>query len=256
MSPNITKYLLWGVGGLVTLAAIALVFIPDIEVVIPEEKVRAAIEDRIPLRTEADEFAFEVRDAEVEFYDNNNKGGISIRTEVRLSGLGLAGKGTANTSTSVRYEKGAFYLSDLRLDDLEIEPTLASRAKIAALKKAFQAFLDDVEADIALDDPDAADAFAEFRKLFVPVVRTALDENLGKIPVYRLRGSAAKNAARLVLKDVTFRDREAVAILSPTEAILKIAGGLIAGLIAILLGIEWMRHQHAITQKPKDEPPA
>ena len=251
MNRRIAHYLIWGVGALVAATLAVVLLVPDIEVRFTEDQVRDAIEERLPLEKQSSELRLEVTDADVDFVGTGEKGSVAIGVDVEASGFGLAGKGAVETQSAVRYEDGAFYLSDLRLDDLELKPTLATKAKMAALKKVWDTFLDELGEDIR--DREGEEALAKFmeqRRTIGPVVRTMLDESLGTIPVYRLQGSAAKGAARLVLKDVAFTDTEAIAILSPAQALIKIATALIGGLVALLLGWEWLRAQREARREP------
>lgn len=251
MNRRIAQYLIWGVGALVAATLAVLFLVPDIEVRFTEDQVRDAIEERLPLENDIPDIAITVTRAEVDFVGVGEKGGILIAVEVDASAFGLSGSGAVDTETAVRYEDGAFYLSDLKLDDLELKPTLATRAKLATLKKAFDLFLDAVGEEIRTSEGEEALArFRDQRNTIGPLIRAALDESLGSIPVYRLQGSAAKGAARLVLKDVAFTETEAIATLSPAQAMIKIATALIGGLVALLLGWEWLRAQREARREP------
>jgi len=156
----------------------------------------------------------------------------------------LSGTASAKTYTSIRYDDGAFYLTDLKLDDLEVKPSLASRAKLVAIRKAIETFLDDVEIELASGGNDEAlDKLRDLRNTIGPLLRKTLDENLGKIPVYRLQGDAKKGAARLILKDISFTNDDAIATLSPAQAMIKIAGFIITAIVLALLFWEWVRLQ-------------
>ncbi|MDD9921063.1 MAG: DUF1439 domain-containing protein, partial [Boseongicola sp.] len=220
MNSRVVKILLFGVGSLMAVTLAVVAFVPDIDVRIPETQVRDAIEERLPINADLDEdIKVSVNDANVDFRSGGEKGNVGIFVETEMSGFGLSAKATANTYTAIRYEEGAFYLTDLKLDDLEVKPSLATKAKLAALRTALATFLDELE--IELEDSGNIEALNNLRDLRTtigPVLRATLDENLGKIPVYRLQGDAKKNAARLILKDISFNGDEAIATLSPAQA--------------------------------------
>lgn len=237
------KILAWGVGVLVVVTLAIVVFVPDFEVVIDEDEVRERIEDALPVSAGTSEIELKVTDAEVDFLATGDKGQVALFGEVRISGFGMAATSEVDTLTAIRYEDGSFYLSDLRLDDLSLTPTLATRAKIAALKKAWQPIIDEFvqEFDASNSEVSFEELKAELQKSLIPVVRQALDDALGQIPVYWLEGDAAQGAARLILKDISFTDTQAVAILSPAQAMIKIATAILVVLILSLLGWEAFR---------------
>ena len=247
MTPRITKILLWGIGIIVAFTVAAFAFIPDIEVTIPEKTVSNAIDDRIPANYGSDTgLRIQVKSADVDFLGDGDAGSVKLASEVKLSGYGLAGSGSAKTTTSVRYEYGTFYLSDLALDDFEVTPSLGTRLKLRAWKKALKVLLDDVAEEIRTTEGDAALAeFTEHRRTFGPFGLKALDEKLGTVPVYRLKGGPAQYAILLVLKDIRFTADEAIATLSPAQAILTISTGLILTLIGVLLGWSWINKRRS-----------
>lgn len=242
MTPRLTRILLWGVGAIVAVAIAAVAFVPDFDVRISEKAVRDAISERIPVTYgDTDGILAEITSGDVDFLDEGEKGKVRLEADVDLSGFGLAGSGAAKTTTSVRYDDGAFYLSDLALDDFELKPSLATRAKLLAWKKVLDTFLDEAAQDIRVRDGEAA--FGEFetrRRMFGPIVLEAIDERLGTIPVYRLEGGLAQYAIFLALKDVSFTEAEAVATLSAAQAILKISTGLVVLLCLALIG--WSKY--------------
>ena len=254
LTPRIGKILAWGVGILVAVTLAIILLVPDFEVVIPEDEVRDRIEDAIPVSSGSEEIEISVTKAAIDFRDTGEKGQVALFGEVRLAGFGLAATGEVDTVTAIRYEDGAFYLSDLRLDDLTLTPTLATRAKIAAIKKAWQPLIDEFVKELETSDSEMSfeEVKAEFQRNLIPLVRQEMDKALGTIPVYRLQGDAAQGAARLILKDISFTDREAVAVLSPAQAMIKIATAILGGLILLLLGWEWLRAQREAGREPGD----
>ena len=239
------KMLGWGVGALVAVTLGVVLLVPDFEVLIEEEEVRERIRNALPVSAGSSEIELRITDAEIDFLDVGEKGQVALTGAVRISGFGLAAKSEVDTVTAIRYESGSFYLSDLRLDDLSLTPTLATRAKIAALKKAWQPLIDQFAEEFEANQSDMTfeEAKAELQKSLIPVVRQAMDDALGTIPVYRLQGNATLGAARLILKDISFTDDRAIAVLSPAQAIIGIATAVVAALIAVLLLWEWWRRE-------------
>ena len=248
------KILAWGVGILVAVTLAIVTFVPDFEVVIPEDEVRDRIEDAIPVMSGSEEIEISVTEAEIDFRDTGEKGQVALFGEVKLAGFGLAATGEVDTVTAIRYEDGAFYLTVLRLDDLSLTPTLATRAKIAALRKAWQPIIDQFVKELEAADSEMSfeEVKAEFQRNLIPLVRQEMDKALGTIPVYRLQGDAAQGAARLILKDISFTDREAVAVLSPAQAMIKIATAILGGLVLLLLGWEWLRAEREARRAPDE----
>ena len=139
-------------------------------------------------------------------------------------------------NTRTRLPVGHFRPTDLRLDDFELEPTAATRVKLLAWKKAVETFLDELGEEIRTEDGEAAfEEFLKNREALGPLLRTALDDALGSVAVYRLDRSPAQSVVWLVLKDVRFEDGVAVATLSPAQAILTLATGFLLALVAGLL---------------------
>ncbi len=228
--------------------------VPDFEVVIPESDARDHLEDALPVRSGSDEIELTLTDARIDFRGTGDKGQVALYGEVKLSGFSLAATTEVDTVTAIRYEDGAFYLTDLRLDDLTLTPTLATRAKIAALKKAWQPFIDRFKAELETSNSEMSfeEMKAEFQRSLIPLVRQAMDEALATTPVYRLQGDAAQGAARLILKDISFTNSEAVAVLSPAQAMIKIASAILGGLVLLLLGWEWLRAQREAGREPDE----
>lgn len=236
MFPRPVRWLVWIVGGVVALTAATLAFVPDIEVRIREDQARDAIDARIPLTRESEIGTFEVNRARVRFLGDGETGAIGIEAAISVASFGLGGKGEANAVSRLRYESGAFYLTDLRLDDFEVTPTAATRVKLLAWKKAVETFLDDLGEEIRTEEGEAAfEEFLKNREALGPLLRTALDDALGSVAVYRLDRSPAQSVVWLVLKDVRFEDRVAIATLSPAQAILTLATGFLVALISALL---------------------
>ncbi len=245
MTPRMAKILAWGVGLIVAVTLAIVVVVPDFEVVFDEDEVRDRIEDALPVASGTQDIELRVTDASVDFLDIGEKGQVALSGEVRISGFGMAATSTVDTVTAVRYEDGAFYLSDLRLDDLTLTPTLATRAKLAALKTAWKPIIDQFAAELDASDSEMTfdELKAELQRSLIPLVRQAMDDALGTIPVYRLEGDAAKGAARLILKDISFTDRQAIAVLSPAQAMIKIATAVLTGLVLLLLAWDWFNEK-------------
>ena len=236
MSQRLVRWLVWIVGGVVALTVATLALVPDIDVRIEEDRVRDAIDARIPLTQETGLGTAEVNRVRVRFIGDGESGAIGIEARIAVESFGLGGKGEADTVSRLRYENGAFYLTDLRLDDFELEPTAATRVKLLAWKKAVETFLDELGEEIRTEDGEAAfEEFLKNREALGPLLRTALDDALGSVAVYRLDRSPAQSVVWLVLKDVRFEDGVAVATLSPAQAILTLATGFLLALVAGLL---------------------
>lgn len=244
MPPRLAKGLIGGVLALVALTLAIIAFVPDIEIRFTESEARDEIEARLPLVIEHDNYRLDITSVDIDFQGQTEKGRIAVFSAFDIEGLGLSATGKIDTITRVHYDDGAFYLSDLQLEDFEVTPSLASRAKLAAWKKILDTFLDDIEDNLrAEDDLETLQRMTDLKAALGPMVRAALNRRIGDIPVYRLRGSAAEGAARLVLKDVVFTDDEAIAILSPAQAMIVLATSVIGLLIAGLLALDWWRHR-------------
>ncbi len=236
------KALLWCVGSVVTIAVIALLFVPDIDIRITEDQVRDAIDDRLPLETDIGIAILEVKDARVRFIEDGENGVIGLAAEIGVDSFGiLGGKGNADTVSRLTYANGAFYLTDLRLDDFDVAPTAATRVKLLAWKKAVETFLDDIGEEIRMEEGKAAfEEFLQNREAIGPLLRTALDDALGEVAVYKLDGSVTQTAVWMALKGVRFQDRVAIATLSPSRAIMIAATWVLIAMIAgIWLWFAW-----------------
>lgn len=245
MKARAVRILACGVGILVAVTLAIVLFVPDFEVTITEDEVRERIADALPLSAGTGEVEVRISDARVDFLDVGEKGQVALQAEIRVSGLTLAATAEVDTVTAIRYDDGSFYLSDLRLDDLTLTPTLATKAKLAALRKAWQPVLDQfVEEFEANGNMTFEEARADMQRSLLPLVRRGMDDALRKVPVFTLGGTPATVAAALVLKDVSFADREAIAVLSPAQAMIKIATAVIGALIAALLAWEWYRAEY------------
>ena len=233
---------MWCVGSVVAIAVAALLFVDDIEIRIAESQVREAIDERLPVEHDIGIAVIEVKDADVQFIGDGPDGAVGLSVKIKLDSFGLlGGKGGADTVSRLRYDDGAFYLTDLRLDDFEVKPTAATKVKLLAWKKAVETFLDDLGEEIRVKDGEAAfEDFLTKRETVGPLLRDALDEALKDIAVYRLDGSVAQTAVWMALKDVHFESRVAVVTLSPARAILILASGILAILAAgVLLWFLW-----------------
>ena len=242
---------MWCIGSVAALAVAALLFIPEIEIRITEDQVHDTLDDHIPLSHDVGVAIIEVRDANVQFFGDGETGSVGLAAKISVDSFGLGGKGSADTISRLRYSRGAFYLTDMKLDDFEVKPTAATRVKLLAWKKAVETFLDDLGEDIR--DREGEAAFEDFltrRETIGPLLRDALDEALGDVPVYRLDNSVAQTAVWMALKDVRFENRVAVVTLTPVRLILMLAALLLVAVVgAVMLWTSLKEHRRNVERE-------
>lgn len=92
-----------GVVALVAAALAVSMFVDDFDIRIPEDTVREAIAEKIPLTPDlGPDLNMTISDADVDFRGGGDSGGVAITVDVKLSGLGLSGSVQADTFSSVR----------------------------------------------------------------------------------------------------------------------------------------------------------
>ena len=217
-------------GVLVAITLLAQLIVPDIEITFTEDEVRQKLAQHLPMETEAWPATITLHEADIDFQGAR---GIQLDAAFDVAGLGLSAKGTAETLTRVRYQDGAFFLSDVHLDDLPLTTDAETRGTLATWKDRAEAYLDRKAAEQT--NEAERQKLRELRDRLGPKLRDTLDKALADIPVYRLQGGPAQWAAFLVLKDVSFSQSEVIATLSPAQGLLKIAIGLLILGTGILL---------------------
>ena len=228
-----------------SLAALGLAFVlvPPYIVEITEAQIAEGLDENLPYEVN-NGVLVNVRSATVQL-SNENK--IVLEAQFDARGLTLEGKGTANVASSLRYENGEFYLSDLKHDNVVFAFSENSESTISDVRSTLEGILrrETEEADSSGDN-DRIGRLTEANEYYETALRedalNLLDSVLGSFPVYDLNqvNDSRFRLAALALDDVEITSQKILVTLSVQRLLISLAGilGTFLLLIVMFLGPE------------------
>lgn len=155
---------------------------------------------------------------------------IDTRVEAEAGGVGIETE--IHASSGIRYEEGAFYLSDFSFDQVDVVSPDKAEEKPSLALGAIGSFA-------------AAAARVGVARTAAAAVKLALE----KVPIYRIPGDGMMaSAARLSLQGVSVEDRSLLVHLDPLRALGQAAAGIAASALIVtvaVLGGFWAMHGFA-----------
>lgn len=222
------------------IAILGLIFTaPRVTIDIPETQVRHEIAARLPITIERSGANIVVRAAQVDFLSTNQ---INISAETDVAGYGFSGIATTQVTSSLRYEYGSFYLSDLGIDDVQITLDDTSDAKVSDYKSAASGLFATLREKIEDEKKGSGEALdrivSDTADRIKPKIAYAVDDALKSIPIYSLHNKDMKhNIAALALEDVFFTEDAAHATLNIGRLVLNLVIFGFVGLFWILASV-------------------
>jgi len=173
--------------------------------------------------------------------------------------LSLEGQGTAQIDTSVRFEAGQFYLTDLRHDDIAFVYSEESSEKLETFGAAIERNLRDSLADATESgDPDritgAATANAYYETQLRNDAIAVLDDFLKDLPVYDLRKAGGMlYVAGLALDDFQV-SADGIAVHLSAQTLVRNLAIYVLPILALLSFVVGPFIQRAIDESGSVEP--
>ncbi|MEM9344622.1 MAG: hypothetical protein AAGA87_16395 [Pseudomonadota bacterium] len=238
-----TRWILVGLAAFCSCAWLVALVTPDVPIRITQERVAAAIDDKLPFEIDTRALTLDVENASVKFLETG-KVGVTAQFEGRA--FGLSGKGAADTESGLRYEGGRFYLADLSVEDLSLVADDDSQGVIDDARTTAGALFHRLRGEAEEADPEAPESMDRLRDRAVermkPIVAETMDRWVQAIPVYDLDSAGLKGQlAKLALKDIRISEGQAVVLFSPAEAIAKIISVVVAVVLCLLIVVWAMR---------------
>lgn len=198
-------------------------FAKDIDVLISEEQVQAAIDNRIAQgAVKSRGISLTLKSASVDFRSNNT---AEIKADFDADGYGYSGNMNGIFATGLRYKEPEIFLADINPIEMKVSASEETNSKLEDVKNVATDFLkrqrEEMLSDKAKNSLDKViDRNEEKAKEMATKATYAFFESL---PIYDLRESgAAGSLASLALKDVQFDETNAIVTLSPVKALIKI----------------------------------
>ena len=230
------------VGLSIALAALVLayIFLPPKIIEITEAQLAQGLEDNLPYQVK-DTALVTVRAATAQLSDENK---IIVTAQFDAAGFTLEGTGTAKVNSAIRYDKGSFYLSDLRHDDIRFEFSENSNETISDVSSAIEGLLRrETEEAASSNDANRIGKIAATKKYVETQLRTdavdVLDHTLASFPVYNLnRAEGNLKLAALALDNFEVSAKKILVTLSFQRLIKTLAGivGTFLLIVVIILG--------------------
>ncbi len=222
---------------LLAMLALAYVFAPPYQATFTQAQIEAEIAKQLPKDIDKALTKIHVKEGVVDLRDDNK---VAIATRFDVQGFTLEGTGTVDVVTRIRYESGAFYLTDLRKENLQFTFSDNSKDTLGDVKSAFDRILKR-ETEEAGDKGDeqrqktAAKVSNYVQTQLRSDANAALDSFLKSVPIYSLNNQGGvMRIAALALKDVTITDDTVTATLTFQTFIQRIAGGVLVALFLIV----------------------
>lgn len=204
----------------------AFIFIPPYIVKITKAQITEGLRENLPYEVDSGVLVT-VQSAMVELSDENR---IILEAQFDARGLTLEGMGTANVTSSIIYENGKFYLSELKHDNIFFTFSENSKSTISDVKSTLEGILrrETEEAD-ASGDKDRVRRLTGINEYYEAALQkdavNLLDDILSSFPVYDLKriNDSRFRIAALSLDDVEINSDGILVTLSFQRLITTLA---------------------------------
>jgi hypothetical protein len=209
---------------------VAYIFLPPKHVVFSEQEIKAKIAQSLPYELDESIPRIVVNTADIELRNDDK---VDIKTAFDATGATLEGHGTANISSSVLYDKGRFYLSDIRREDVDFQLSQNSNETISDVTSTIRNILErETEEANSSGDPDRIKKMQDANNYVETKLKTdlleRLDHTLRTIPIYNISNQGNwLSLAALSMESVVITDNQVTAILSFQIAIRRIGSGVL-----------------------------
>lgn len=216
----------------------AFLFVPPQIVEISQSQIAQGLKGNLPYSVDKWGAQVTVNEATVQLRDDDK---IIINARFGAVGATLEGSGTAAINSSIRYDDGKFYLSDLKHEDIEFEFSANSRDTISDVRSALENILRrETEEAIAGEDATRIDQLARANQYYETKLQAdaveALDNFLSSFPVYNLeRAEGALKLAALALDDVKVTSEKILVSLSFQTLLIRLAAIVGSFLLVVTL---------------------
>lgn len=230
------KFAIYTCLALLALLTLAYVFAPPYQVSFTQAQIEAEIAKQLPKDINKALTKIHVKDGTVDLRDDNK---VAIATHFDVEGFTLEGEGTVDVVTRIRYDRGSFFLADLRKENLQFTFSENSKDTLGDVKSAFDKILKRETAEAEDTGNTQRQETANKVSTYVQTqlrddANAALDSFLTSVPIYSLnRQGGAMQVAALALQDVSITDETVTATLSFQTFIQRIAGGVLIALFLI-----------------------
>lgn len=221
---------------------LAYIFAPPQIIEITEAQIAEGLADNLPYEVD-NGVLVTVRSATAQLSDANK---IIVSAQFEATGFTLEGSGTANVDSAIRYEKGRFYLSELKHDNVTFEFSENSDSTISDVRSTLEGILQrETEEATSSADQERIERLTGANEYFETTLRedaiNLLDSVLGSFPVYDLNDADGRlKLAALALDDVEITSEKVRVTLSLQTLIKTVAGilGTFLLLVVLFLGPE------------------
>lgn len=174
---------------------------------ISEAQVRGELAGRMPITASKLGAKVKILDAQVDF---KHDGSIDIEAEFESSGYGVSGEGALVVNSRVVYQKGDFYLTDVKVHDFR--HAFHDQEQVNNIKKAAKGIFKKFATKLTVEgDAESKEAIEELGKKYTPIIKEkvveGLREQLVTTPIYSLKGKGLKyDIAAAALKKIEFHE--------------------------------------------------
>jgi len=198
-------------------------FAKDIDVLISEEQVQAAINQKIaqgPIKSRG--ISLTLKSASVNFKNNDT---AEIIADFDADGFGYSGNVNGLFATGLRYEEPKMFLDNIYPIKVNITASEDTSSKLEDVKNVATDFLTQRREEMLSDEArKSLDKIVDRNEDKVKELATkATYAFFESLAIYDLRDAGASGSlASLALKDVQFNETHAIVTLSPVKALIKI----------------------------------
>lgn len=217
------------------LAALGVfLFAKDIEVVLTESTVQAAVDKKIdagPIRSRGIELT--LNSAIIDFKANDT---AEIKVDFMADGFGYSGNILGDFASGIRYIEPEIFLNNIVPMKVEVSTDSRTENKIQDVKNVATDFLKRKRQEMLSEDAKQSldSIVGRNEEAIKDFAITATYNFFESLPLYNLKNAGIKGSlASLALKDVRFTDSSAIITLSPVQALIKILS--FVGLLLLIL---------------------
>ncbi len=231
--------------GTLVMGALALVYslTPPIIIHFSEAEMQRMIAQRIPYEVRSSGVDIKVTNVALTLGDDNKAGVVAI---FDAAGLTLEGDGRVDVRSDIHYEKGQFFLGDIKKENIQFNWSENSVATLSEFGESLKNLLNRETEEAAQGNNserkevlDKVNVYAQAK--LEEDAGKALDAFLGRVPVYDLnKNFGMMKLAAFAMDDVVISSEGVTAHLSVQSFILRVASIVLTFLaFAVVWVIQW-----------------